>query len=175
MLDLRLERIHRALAGQRLLQPARGLGLSRLPLGEQPLELAELAVDRLERVGAGLELAGEAVESRRLRVGLLQHRADPARQLLEPLRRLGRFLAQRRGAVQVLGGLVQRALALLELLAQQPDPLLELIELGGAALERAHRAVHRVEPALGRRHRGRHLGDRVGDRAGLLRLGGELA
>ena len=75
----------------------------------------------------------------------------------------------------MLGGLVERALPLLELLAQEPDPLLELIELRGAALERADRPVDRIDPPLGRPDRGRDRGDRVRDPMGLLRLRGELA
>ena len=50
---------------------------------------------------------------------------------------------------EVLGRLVQRALALIQLLAQQPDPLLHLVDLLGAALQRPHRLVHQPHPALG--------------------------
>ena len=137
MLHLRLERIHRALAGERLLQAARRLRLGRLPLGQQPLELAELPLDRLERVGPRLELARQACRARRACASAFCSMAPiAARELLQPLRGLRRFLAQRRGPGQVLGRLVERALPLLELLAQQPDPLLQLVELRGAALQR---------------------------------------
>jgi hypothetical protein len=52
----------------------------------------------------------------------------------------------------VLGGLVQRALALVQLLAQEPDALLHLVDLLSPALQGPHRLVNRAHPPLGILH-----------------------
>ena len=56
VLDLGLDRLDTGLAGQGLLQRLGRLGLSRLPLREQLLEVRQLPVDVLEGAGTGLQL-----------------------------------------------------------------------------------------------------------------------
>src|SRR3954469_24339681 len=97
----------------------------------------------------------QLVQPARLRLRLLEHGTDAPRELLEPLGGLGGFLAERRRAVEVLRGLVERALPLLELLPKDADPLLELIELRGTALECPDRAIDGIDAPLRRPDRGR--------------------
>ena len=47
----------------------------------------------------------------------------------------------------MLRRLVERALPLLQLLAQEADTLLDLVDLLGTALQRPHRVVHQAHPA----------------------------
>src|SRR4051794_1481657 len=132
VLDLGLDRLDTSLPGEGLLQGLGCLGLGRLPLSEELLEVRDLPVDCLERAGTGLELAGETLEAPGLVLRLAQGGADSTGYNLHPLGGLGRLLPQLGGAAQMLRRLVQRSLPLLQLLAQKADALFQLIDLVGA-------------------------------------------
>jgi hypothetical protein len=109
----------------------------------------QLAVDRLQRRGPGLQLTRQPLQTAGLLLSLTEGGADGAGGVLHPLGSFRCLLPESRGAGEMLCGFVQCSLALVQLLPQETDPFLDLIDLLGPALQPAYRLVDRAHPALG--------------------------